>query len=279
MAVYEVDVVQYWIILDFADPHREWGQAFDTVVFADAPAGWVLHGSVVDTLAFLDTGYASGDQARAVADTLAFTQGAVHTRVGYVYQNFPITQSAAAGHGAGGGQTLAFADTASMVRVRCPGGDTLAFVETTFLGATRPRAVGDTLAFDDFAVIFSPNASFIAIPLPPVAIAPTVTLGPLTLPAPDFGNTEELGQTRVSRNSMGGTFIIYQASYWPTTDEFTVTFSYLNQTICEALRTYVTANVGMLVPYTDHEGNPWTVIITTPEVEVTQAGHPTSPRP
>lgn len=275
MAVRVVDVVQFWYLQDLAGPHRAWGQVYQTLAFSESARPGLLHAHVTQTLAFAEDPGVSGDQSRAVTQTLAFTQGAFRNTIGYAYQNFPIAQSAAAGRGAGGGQVLAFAQHAEIVAVK-GAGDTLAFREAAALAAVRARAASDTLAFTEGALVYAESPRFIAVPLPATAPAPTVILstpaGTIVLPAPDFGNTEGLGQTRVQRNTRGGTFVIYRPAYWPTTDEFDLTFSYLSQAQADRLRALVAASVGRLCTYRDHEGRVWQVVVTNPDLVVTQAG-------
>jgi hypothetical protein len=188
-----------------------------------------------------------------------------------------IAQSAGVGRPLDDSQTLAFTQTATIGAVRAAA-DVLAFTETVVVGFVRVLHASDTLVFDEGATAFSPVESFFGTPLPGIVPAPTVTLtspaGSVTLPAPDFGNTESLGQTRVSRNSRGGTFIIFRAPFWPTTDEFSVTFSYLSAAEVARLR-YVVSGPGapgQLCTYTDHEGRSRTVIVTNPEFDATQSG-------
>jgi hypothetical protein len=149
--------------------------------------------------------------------------------------------------------------------------DTLVFTETVGLNFIRVRAAADTLGLDDFATLF--NADPTRPPVTAPAIAHAVTLatgaGSVVLPAPEFGNTEALSQTRVSRQSRGGTYIVARPPYWPTSDEFTLQFKFVSRAAADRLQDLLARTVGTLVTYTDHEGNSWQVIVTNPESAVT----------
>lgn len=275
MATFTVDVYQYFPITDRAGTGRDYATAVDFLNYVQVASGHVLHAHVTQTLAFLETPYLSGDQARTVTQTLRFFDDAERVRVGYVYQNFTVNQAAGIGREGDDAQLLVFTDSATIERVHS-GDQTLTFVETVTLGAVRGRSAGDTLAFSEGATIYSPSAEFIAVPVSAIDPSPTVTLsgkgGSITLPAPDFGNVETLGQTRIQRNTRGGTFVIFRDPMWPTTDEFDVTFSYLCATQAEGLRALVAKNVGLACTYLDHEGQSWSVLVTNPDLEVTQPG-------
>ena len=278
MATITVDVFDTLYLFDFGAIHGRVVNLHvtDFLAFAQSDGDNANRHELAaaDVLEISDFADASGDWNRAVTDTLVFSQTVYRPRSGYAYQNLVIAQSSGIGPGVSGWQTLAFREAVTAVPTKAAG-DVLVFVETLAVRHLFARPASDTLVFDQSVTVYIPSASWVGVVLPTLSPAATVTLtsagvAGVTLPAPDFGNTEELGQTRIARNARGGTFIIARPTMWPTTDEFGLTFTYLSYAQAEALRAFVNATVGRLCTYLDHEGKNWSVVVTNPEMAVTQ---------
>ena len=106
---------------------------------------------------------------------------------------------------------------------------------------------------------------------PPLSLQPDVVFdfGPftVTLPAPNFGNTERLNFSRVQRETRRGTTEIFYDPQWPIEDVLVLPFNTLNQTQHDNLIVFLDASIGHIVQYRDHENMTWEGVITTVNAE------------
>jgi hypothetical protein len=99
--------------------------------------------------------------------------------------------------------------------------------------------------------------------------SPTVTV---PLRSPEFGNKDRLQFNRISRESRGGTLIVFADPMWPKVETQVLTFIGLSFTQSQALLSFIQAHLGLEVGFVDWEGRYWTGIITNTTDPVVQDG-------
>lgn len=219
-------------------------------------------GSATQVLPFNEDVDYSLSTTRHVTQTLEFTQDARRAHVQWIHQGLLFAQTVSFGYGFYVDQNLTFTQTTSIQKNNAAN-NLLTFTQTTSINVNRVMTTAQGLSFQHFAYL---EKQVGAAP----SVSKTCTLGGLTLPAPDFGNAETLGQTRIQRETRGGTLIIAKPAGWPTSREFSMTFSYLSQELAYSLRNVI--RPGYVLTYTDHEGASWQIIVTSPEATITQVG-------
>lgn len=91
----------------------------------------------------------------------------------------------------------------------------------------------------------------------------------VSLPSPEFGNQEELGLTRIQRETRGGDLIVYSDPIWPKTKVFKMQFAGCDVTQRDDFFELVEASLGKVVTFADHEGNSHTGFIKNPQAPAT----------
>lgn len=103
---------------------------------------------------------------------------------------------------------------------------------------------------------------------PTLVIVPTVTFVydtySVTLPAPEFGNNEELSLSRVQRSSIGGTLDTFRDPQWPVAETLKMRFKNLTNQQIEDFFELQEAALGQVVEYTDYESRVKTGILSNP---------------
>ncbi len=94
----------------------------------------------------------------------------------------------------------------------------------------------------------------------------------LTLRSPDLGNKDRLQFNRVSRESRGGTLVVFADPMWPKVQTQVLTFSGLKEQEARSLLDFMAAHLGLEVGYVDWEQRLWTGIITNPTEAMVQDG-------
>lgn len=274
MAVIEVEVYD---AIEFVDsvattPRIIWVRMGDYLRFTESEPEHG-HSYVRDQLVFTELVGLNTVLNRGITHTLGFQQDGHRSDHQWFYQNLTIAQSAIGARQYNLNQTLAFIETPHGW-VGHDGSDNLGFTETVNANVIRTFHISDTLTFTASTVEFVNNPVITGITTPSISHTVTLTtaVGTMTLPAPDFNNTEDISEMRINRKSMGGTFIIYHAPFWPTSDEFTVAFSYLSEAQVLRLRQLVEGAIGKLCTFVDHESVSRQGIITTPDLQVSQKG-------
>jgi hypothetical protein len=92
----------------------------------------------------------------------------------------------------------------------------------------------------------------------------------LVLRAPEFGNKDRLQFNRISRETRGGTLVVYADPMWPKIQTLVLTFSALKPAQAEALLEFMENHLGLEIGLWDWEGRQWTGIITKPTDPVVQ---------
>lgn len=109
------------------------------------------------------------------------------------------------------------------------------------------------------------EAADITLACPPDT--PTVTI---TLPAPLFGDREELLITRIQRQTRGGLLKTFSSDVWPKVRTFRYKFEHLPTDKIEEMFTFLGQTLGLKMRLTDHEGRLWDGYIVNPQGEAGQ---------
>jgi hypothetical protein len=92
----------------------------------------------------------------------------------------------------------------------------------------------------------------------------------LVLRNPEFGNKDRLQFNRISRETRGGTLIVYADPMWPKTETLVLTFSALTPAQAEALLEFMLNHIGLEIGLWDWEGHRWVGVITNPNDPVVE---------
>ena len=193
-------------------------------------------------------------------------------------------------------------DTAAAARQRAPVGDPLGFVDTASCTVIRNLSVSDTLYLEESFVSFaathlalwqytpfvgpgstnSPTPPPVTLSGPVAGIGPCRFVYPVNLPAsptssvelrsPEFGNKDRLQFNRISRETRGGTLIVFADPIWPKIETQVLTFTGLSQTQAFALQTFISTYLGLEVGFVDWEQRYWQGVITNTTEPVVQDG-------
>ena len=77
---------------------------------------------------------------------------------------------------------------------------------------------------------------------------------------------------RISRETRGGTLIVFADAIWPKVETQVLTFSGLTQTQAQALQDFIAAHLGLEVGFVDWEQRYWKGVITNTTDAVVQDG-------
>jgi hypothetical protein len=98
--------------------------------------------------------------------------------------------------------------------------------------------------------------------------------GPVTdtcdLRAPDLGDLDRLGFSRINRETRGGTLVVYADPLWPKTETLSLNFSGLKREVAQSLLTFIDAHLGEQVKLLDSDGRLWVGVIMSPNEPVVQ---------
>lgn len=96
-------------------------------------------------------------------------------------------------------------------------------------------------------------------------------VGSVTLPAPEFGDSDKQSAKRVQMSVKDSLHTqIFRENYWSTTRQLSMTFAHLTETQKENLKMFVSKNVGVQITIVDYWQRSWNVIILNPNLEITQ---------
>jgi hypothetical protein len=179
-----------------------------------------------------------------------------------------------------------------------PATDSLTIGETITLGMIRNLYASDVLVVDDSFFSYVPYElakreynPFIGKGTkgnpapPPTSLAQNLESGKFSLyyppsphaPAdivvlrkPEFGNKDRLQFNRISRETRGGTLIVFADPMWPKTQTLVLTFAALRPDQAFNLQRFMETYLGLEIGLTDWEGRQWTGVITNPNDPVVQ---------
>lgn len=92
----------------------------------------------------------------------------------------------------------------------------------------------------------------------------------VTLPSPEFNNSNRVSATRIQTESRGGDEILFRDSDWPVDEELAWTFTNITEAQKIALQTFIANTLGFEILVRDYEGLVWLGILTNPDVEFVQ---------
>ena len=92
----------------------------------------------------------------------------------------------------------------------------------------------------------------------------------LVLRDPEFGNKDRLQYNRISRETRGGTLVVFADPMWPKIQTQVLSFSALTPTQAEALLEFMERHLGLEIGMWDWEGRRWTGVIVNPTEPVVQ---------
>ena len=95
--------------------------------------------------------------------------------------------------------------------------------------------------------------------------------GPVNIRSPDFGDTEGLELTRISRVGRGNELAIFRDPLWPKTKTLRFTLSWLTESESHVFRRFVKSNLGRTCNYTDMNGVNYQGVFTGP-ISIVHAG-------
>lgn len=285
MAVIEVLVEQTLELIHFVGTNQKIVNVVEKLAFVQSGDDHEPQEQVTDHLNYVQATASTISGTRNLSQTLEMSDSAYHSQVGYAYQNLSFVQTVYGGAGQWPAvtQTLGFTEATIGIASKQPF-HILTFQEKIRLNRSFGQSVNQTLAFNQHAVIYkedvkwiSPDAVIPNIPTNYLAANQTLSVtlngvGSVILPAPEFGNTESYGQTRIMRETRGGELIVFRDSIWPDETDLVMKFSYLTQNQVRMLKVFALANLGQRVSFTDFEGNSQFAVITNPEVVITQSG-------
>jgi hypothetical protein len=89
---------------------------------------------------------------------------------------------------------------------------------------------------------------------------------------PELGNKDRLQFNRISRETRGGTLIVYADSIWPKIQVQVLTFTGLSKEQAAGLLTFMSVHLGREIGFVDWEHRLWRGVITNPNDAVVQDG-------
>lgn len=102
------------------------------------------------------------------------------------------------------------------------------------------------------------------------------SIGPFTdtlvLRAPNLGNKDRLQMNRVSRETRGGTLVVFADPIWPKVQTLVLNFSGLTETEAGGLHTFMDTHLGMEIGVLDWEHRYWKGVITKLDDPIVQDG-------
>jgi hypothetical protein len=102
---------------------------------------------------------------------------------------------------------------------------------------------------------------------PPAPFAPADIV---VLRKPEFGNKDRLHFDRISRETRGGTLIVFADPMWPKTQTLVLTFAALRPDQAFNLQRFMETYLGLEIGLMDWEGRQWTGVIVKPNDPVVQ---------
>lgn len=247
-----------------ADTLTLWDQAFGVAIHADAQPG-----DVTDTLVLTQS--ATVEQWPIVRDAIHAADSLVLAHAAVVALVRPAVD------------TLDLTDEATVVTWRA----TLAVTDTLQLGHSVAfvRVTGGSLyqycpfVGEGSAGAPVPPSSTLDGPMPGIEVpfqlvypAVGAVSDSVTLRAPEFGNKDRLQFNRISRETRGGTLIVFADPMWPKVETMALTFSGLLQSQALALLAFMEAHLGEEIGLIDWEHRYWRGVIVNPIDPVVQDG-------
>ena len=278
-----------------------WDETYYTFETIETPGGWTaIQVQAGDGLrSSVDREYVP---KRGPADYLAIQDVAAVTLIKGSATSLSAESTVAflqgeslAGHLEGVTSSLILGQTATGELVT-PAENSLALSHGVALEVIGGKTIGHTVAFGhavsfEITSLQSPNTYSPLVgegasdaPIPPEALqGPTagvhvpfqlvypvtgVVIDSVTLKAPDLGNKDRLNFSRISRETRGGTLIVFADSKWPKLHTLVLSFSGLRRTEAQALLAFMGTYLGQEIGLIDWEHRYWRGVILAPDQPV-----------
>lgn len=119
------------------------------------------------------------------------------------------------------------------------------------------------------------DPSTLAIPPIPIAPLPTILVGgnnALSFNIVEYGDSEKLEHTRVSRRTIGEELIIFRDDRWPKTETLKFKLVDISASQGKGLLNFIEENLAQQIKLSDYLGVRWIGVITNPETSLIQSG-------
>lgn len=216
----------------------------------------------------------SANSTASFADTASVTKVRADGTSVSADNTLSLTHAAATNVTGDAADTLTLTHSAD-VTVSTPTVNTVGFSNEAALAKTTGRLAVNALVMDQSVAVLlnKPNIECEYSGVRPLRGHTSETFqlvyppdGPYTeivrLRAPNLGNRERIGLTRIQRETRGGTLHVFSDPIWPKTKTLVVQFSVLKLSEAEALNTFYSAHLGQEVGMMDWEGVYWVGVIT-----------------
>lgn len=213
----------------------------------------------------------------SVTDALTLTQNARLSLTGEATSVLVLTQVAVGHAGRLADVQLELTDAATVIIDRGVAAES---------SLTLTQAAAYTLVIGSTKSQYSPFVGAGDGPVPPTALqgpvpgiqvpfqlvypAVGIVTDAVSLKAPNLGNKDRLTFNRISRETRGGTVIVWADPDWPKTQTQVLQFSGLLRVEAQALLTFIDEHLGQEIGMIDWEHRYWRGIITTPDEPVVE---------
>jgi hypothetical protein len=225
--------------------------------------------------------------ACGVTDTLSLTHSNVVVQLPYfrggqrAASSLVLTQVAGVVVAKTVSHTLVLTHAATRVMDRA----TLAVADTLILGQAVAFVVVSGGALHQYRPFIGEGPA--GAPTPPSATCPVPISGigqcrlvypvdthtdQVLLRNPELGNKDRLSFNRISRETRGGTLIVFADPIWPKTQTMALTIRDLTYAQVQEYLTFVEAHLGLEVGFVDWEGFYWKGVIMNPSEPTVQDG-------
>jgi hypothetical protein len=85
----------------------------------------------------------------------------------------------------------------------------------------------------------------------------------VSLRSPEFGNRDRLQFNRISRETRGGTLVVFADPIWPKIETQVLTVRGLTKSQVDAFLTFAEARLGLEVGFVDWEGFYWKGVVVS----------------
>lgn len=274
-----VSIFDDLIFSDDLEPNFKIGTLSDAISFGDGVTSNIQYFQISEQLGFSDAVVSGGTRHLSIADTLNFTDS-VQPRVWVVTINDFLFMYDALAIPIGGAirESIDFVDVAVGITATPLLPDILTFNDVAIIQFLPHKTVVDSIVFSDASscVLLNRMAPSTTVGYMPPTVEATIVFSDgvttLTLPLPDFNDSDTITYTRINKTSRGYTPIITGIAGWFPKRARKLTFTYLTEQDTINTRTFFRRNAGLPVTLTDIYGDVRSVILQNPESEIAQVG-------
>lgn len=254
----------------------------DTIAFNDLVLEKGIQVYANNALAFTNQVVSAGSTLNlSVSDSIFFDDRARPTAVETASSSIAFSQDASREHAAE--NSISFSQTVTTT-LGSVSNQSITFTDTAAVAGEFGIATSSTITFTDNAlgIIETPCDLHEYTPIGTLAAAPTLVANTsitltysafnVTLRNPELGNGDAVESFRVFRQTRGGEYSAYRASYWPTETSLDYSFRALTRTEAQDFLQFYKDSLGQEVTLVDHENRSWTGILESVQAPVLDAG-------